>query len=64
MIAIAAQSPTIWWHFLALVWQLLWIAIIIRISARLFRLTVMKSSSREGFFALFRKSRDPSLPAE
>ncbi|HEY0447238.1 MAG TPA: ABC transporter permease [Allosphingosinicella sp.] len=63
MIAIAAQSGTIWWHLVALVWQFVWVALIIRVSARLFRLTVLKSASPEGFFAIFqRKRRDTPLP--
>jgi ABC-2 type transport system permease protein len=57
MIAVAAQSPILWWHLLALVWQVLWVAIIIRLSARLFRRTVLKSGSRDGVFAFLRPRR-------
>jgi ABC-2 type transport system permease protein len=57
MIAIAAQSPTLWWHLLALAWQALWVAHIIRLSARLFRRTVLKSGSRGGLFDMFGRSR-------
>ena len=65
MIAIAAQSGTMWWHLAALVWQIVWVALIIRISARMFRLTVLKSQSREGFFDIFsRKPKGATLPAE
>jgi ABC-2 type transport system permease protein len=39
-----AVSERAWWpHALALLWQLAWLAIIIGVSARLFRLTVLKS---------------------
>jgi ABC-2 type transport system permease protein len=55
MLAIATQSETLWWHLLALLWQLLWVALIIRLSARMFRLTVLKSASRDGFFSIFRR---------
>jgi ABC-2 type transport system permease protein len=65
MIAIAAQSETIWWHLAAIVWQLIWVGLIIRLSARMFRSTVLKSQSRDGFFAFLRKARgQEKLPAE
>ena len=56
MVALSAQSAAIWPHLLALVWQLFWVFILIRISARMFRATVLKSTSREGFFAMFRRA--------
>ena len=43
MIARAAEEPQIWPHLLALAWQVLWVALIIRLSARLFRRAVLKS---------------------
>ena len=43
MVARAAQSPDIWPHILALVWQSIWVALIIRIGVRLFRRNVLKS---------------------
>lgn len=43
MLARAAQSETLWPHFLALAWQLLWVAVFIRAGAALFRTRVMKS---------------------
>jgi ABC-2 type transport system permease protein len=52
MVAHAAQYDELWPHLLALVWQLIWIVLIIRISSRLFRLTVLKSSSGSGFLNL------------
>ena len=44
MVAHAAQESSLWPHLLALAWQALWVFIIIRISARLFRMTVLKSA--------------------
>lgn len=43
MLAHAAQSPEIWPHFVALGWQALWVGVIVRVGAQLFRRTVMKS---------------------
>lgn len=53
MIAIAAQQGSLWIHIPALLWQAVWVVIIIRISARLFRKTVLKSGSRLSFFEEF-----------
>jgi ABC-2 type transport system permease protein len=53
MIAVAAQQDTLWIHFAALLWQVLWVVVIIRIAARLFRKTVLKSGSRLSFFQEF-----------
>ena len=52
MIALAAKSGTLWPHLLALVWQAFWVFVIVRISSRLFRRTVLKSASTESFFKL------------
>lgn len=51
MIAMASESEALWPHLVALAWHLLWIVLIIRISARLFRRTVLKSHSGESFFS-------------
>jgi ABC-2 type transport system permease protein len=45
MIARAAQTPELWPHLLAIVWQALWVWLTIKISASLFRSNVMKSGS-------------------
>lgn len=45
MAARAANSPELWPHALALVWQLFWVAIVVTIAARLFRRGVLKSGS-------------------
>ena len=52
MIAYGAQHEALWPHLLALVWQALWIVIIIRLSARMFRRTVLKSAPGGAFFSL------------
>ena len=52
MIAFAAESPLLWPHLLALAWQAFWVFVIIRLSARWFRSTVLKSGSSGGFFSL------------
>jgi ABC-2 type transport system permease protein len=58
MIAHGAQSETLWPHMLALAWQALWIVLIIRVSSRLFKATVLKSGSGGSFFSfLGRKAK-------
>lgn len=60
MLARAAQDEAVLPHLAALVWQALWVAIAVRVGARLFRRRVMKSgpqgAPREGLRALFRNS--------
>ncbi|MEQ1497471.1 MAG: ABC transporter permease [Novosphingobium sp.] len=43
MLAKAAQSPDLWPHGLALVWQLMWVALLVRGGAMLFKRRVMMS---------------------
>ena len=43
MIARAAQTPEIWPHLAALLWQALWVWIVVRLGAALFRRNVLKS---------------------
>lgn len=43
MMARAAQEPMLWTHAAAIGWQALWIFLLVRIGARLFRTRVMKS---------------------
>ena len=52
MVAFAAQYSALWPHLVALAWQAVWIVLIIRVSSRLFRLTVLKSSPGSAFFNL------------
>jgi ABC-2 type transport system permease protein len=50
MIAMAAESDSLWPHPAAILWQALWVVLIIRISSSLFRKTVLKSGARRGFW--------------
>ncbi|MFL6729727.1 MAG: ABC transporter permease [Sphingomicrobium sp.] len=43
MVAPAAQRPDIWPHVAAIVWQMLWVGVILRLGSGLFRKTVLKS---------------------
>ena len=67
MLARAAQSEALWPHALALVWQALCVAAIIRLGAAIFRRSVMKSGSAKGkaqrrsLFGLFRRKPVPTL---
>lgn len=62
MLARAAQEVALWPHVLALLWQVMWTGLIIRIGARLFRRNVLKSgrmrARRRGVLArLFKRNR-------
>ena len=46
MIARAAEKPDLWPHLLAIVWQAIWVGLILRFGAQLFRRTVLKSGPR------------------
>jgi ABC-2 type transport system permease protein len=46
MIARAAEQPEIWPHLAAIAWQVLWVGLILRGGAQLFRRTVLKSGPR------------------
>ena len=46
MLARAAEVPGLWPHVAALAWQLLWVVVILRLGAKLFRRTVLKSGPR------------------
>jgi ABC-2 type transport system permease protein len=52
MIAMAAKSGALWPHLVALAWQALWVFLIVRVSSRLFRRTVLKSAAGGSFFNL------------
>ncbi len=47
MIARAAEDPRLWPHLAGMVWQAVWIAVILRFGAQLFRRTVLKSGPRQ-----------------
>ena len=57
MVSHAAQNEALWPHLVALAWQALWIVLIIRLSARLFRQTVLKSTPGGSFFDFLRPGR-------
>jgi ABC-2 type transport system permease protein len=50
MVARAAEHPGLGIHLVALFWQGLWVALIIRLSARLFRRSVLKSGKKFRWF--------------
>jgi ABC-2 type transport system permease protein len=43
MVGVAAQNPSLWLHALALLWQGLWVWLVVRFGAALFRRNVLKS---------------------
>jgi len=54
MVARAAEEPEIWPHLAAVAWQLLWVGLIVRLGASLFRRTVMKSGPRGKWWRISR----------
>ena len=60
MLARAAKEGVLWWHLVAIAWQILWVAIFVKVGANLFRRTVLKSggagrdtaTKRKGLLAL------------
>ena len=54
MLARAAEEPEWWPHLLAIAWQALWVALILRFGAKLFRKTVLKSGPRTKWWRLRR----------
>ena len=50
MIARAAELPDIWPHLLALGWQAIWVALILRLAAAVFRRSVLKSGKSRRHF--------------
>jgi ABC-2 type transport system permease protein len=46
MLARAAEQSEIWPHLIGILWQMIWVAVILRIGSRLFRKTVLKSGPR------------------
>lgn len=46
MMARAAEEPAIWPHLAAVAWQAMWVALILKVGARMFRKTVLKSGPR------------------
>lgn len=58
MLARAAQQEGLWPHLVALVWQALWVGLIIRFAARRFRIGVLKSGSPKRSGWLGRPAKD------
>jgi ABC-2 type transport system permease protein len=58
MIARAAERPELWPHLLALAWQLVWVLVILRLGASLFRRSVLKSGPARRFWR--RRRSQPS----
>ena len=54
MLGRAAQQPELWPHLVALAWQGIWVALIVRLGAQLFRRTVLKSGPRLPWWRLGR----------
>jgi ABC-2 type transport system permease protein len=50
MLARAAETPELWPHLTAILWQAAWVALILRLGARLFRRTVLKSGPRRRWY--------------
>jgi ABC-2 type transport system permease protein len=50
MLARAAEQPEWWPHLVAIAWQALWVALILRLGARLFRKTVLKSGPQRRWY--------------
>lgn len=53
MLSRAAQFDIVWWHALAIAWQVVWVAIFVRAGSTLFRRKVMQSgpaTKRAGLF--------------
>jgi ABC-2 type transport system permease protein len=59
MLGRAAQDATIWPHLVALVWQGLWVAIIVRFAAKRFRSGVLKSGGpKRSWFKRYKKAAE------
>jgi ABC-2 type transport system permease protein len=54
MFARAAETPELWPHFAALAWQAVWVSLILRLGAGLFRRTVLKSGPTRPLWKLRR----------
>jgi ABC-2 type transport system permease protein len=63
MLGRAAQDATIWPHLVALVWQGLWVAIIVRFAAKRFRSGVLKSGGpKRSWFKRYKKAAEQGSP--
>jgi len=60
MLARAAQDPEWWPQLLAIVWQAVWVGLILHLGAKMFRKTVLKSGPRQRRW--FRRSKGSTVP--
>jgi ABC-2 type transport system permease protein len=56
MLARAAERSDLWLQLAAILWQALWVAVIVRLGAKLFRKTVLKSGPRLAWWRFGRAS--------
>ena len=56
MLARAAELPGLWPHVIALIWQAIWVIVIVRAGAVLFRKTVLKSGPRTRWWKRTKKT--------
>ncbi|WP_294121447.1 ABC transporter permease [Sphingomonas sp.] len=56
MIVRAAELPDIWPHLLAFAWQAIWVVLILRTAAAVFRRSVLKSGKSRGWRRFFRRA--------
>jgi ABC-2 type transport system permease protein len=56
MVARAAERSDLWLQLAAILWQVLWVAVIVRYGAKLFRKTVLKSGPRLAWWRFGRAS--------
>jgi ABC-2 type transport system permease protein len=54
MLARAAETPQLWPQLAAILWQALWVGLILRVGAQLFRKTVLKSGPQTRWWRLKR----------
>jgi ABC-2 type transport system permease protein len=54
MLARAAEQAQFWPHLAAILWQALWVGLILRLGSRMFRKTVLKSGPRSAWWRLGR----------
>ena len=50
MIARAAELDSLWPHLVALAWQAMWVALILKFAAAMFRSSVLKSGPSRRWF--------------
>ena len=56
MVARAAEQEALWPHLAAFVWQVIWVALILKVAAAIFRRSVLKSGPSRRWFWQRRKT--------